>query len=304
MGCGSSKPVAPYEATAARVSKDDVTAAEATYCWVCKPGSKEWQGEWRSGTSKDAPKEMGAESMLYSLVNIDAPAAAPASEGVDMKELVSVATEGAAEMAGIEGAAEMLDAAQQVKGAMTKDGDKAKEEPQKVMRQTYELRGKEGMVAWSFKLVDLTGTLDVKTLKGEKAVCAALTAPGRSVYKVVKLKSEVYKLAVYKTATVEADVSASDLVFDLNSNMMEDTWSLTAAPGGELVAKFVKPSSMQEDTAPREATVGAGADLGLCLAIFSAMQAWPVLDLTPVKEDQYTKIGKELLGVAAEAAMG
>ena len=302
MGCGSSKPVAPYEARAARVSKDDVTAAEATYCWVCKPGSKEWQGEWRSGTSKDAPKEMGAESMLYSLVNIDAPAAAPASEGVDMKELVSVA----GEMAGIEGAAEMLDAAQQVKGAMTKDGDKAKEEPQKVMRQTYELRGKEGMVAWSFKLVDLTGTLDVKTLKGEKAVCAALTAPGRSVYKVVNLNSgsDVYKLAVYKTATVEADVSASDLVFDLNSNMMEDTWSLTAAPGGELVAKFVKPSSMQEDTAPREATVGAGADLGLCLAILSAMQAWPVLDLTPVKEDQYKKIGEELLGVAAEAAMG
>ena len=299
MGCGSSKPVAPYEAKAARVSKDDVTAAEATYCWVCKPGSKEWQGEWRSGTSKDAPKEMGAESMLYSLVNIDAPAAAPASEGVDMKELVSVG----AEMAGIEGAAEMLDAAQQVKGAMTKDGDKAKEEPQKVMRQTYELRGKEGMVAWSFKLVDLTGTLDVKTLKGEKAVCAALTAPGRSVYKVVKLKSGVHKLAVYKTATVEADVSASDLIFDLNSNMMEDTWSLTAAPGGELVAGFVKPSSMQEDTAPREATVGAGADLGLCLAILSAMQAWPVLDLTPVKEDQYTKIGKELLGVAIEAAM-
>ena len=297
MGCGTSKPVV-YEATAARVSKADVTAAEATYCWVCKPGSKEWQGEWRSGTSKDAPKEMGAESMLYSLVNIDAPAAAPASaEGFDMKGLASAA----AEMAGVEGAAEMMDAAQQLE-----DGDKAKEEPEKIMRQTYELRAKEGGVAWSFKLVDLTGTLDVKTLKGEKAVCAALTAPGRSVYKVVNLNSgsDVYKLAVYKTATVEADVSASDLVFDLNSNMMEDTWSLTAAPGGELVATFVKPSSMQENTAPREATVGAGADLGLCLAILSAMQAWPVLDLTPVKENQYTKIGKELLGVAAEAAMG
>ena len=302
MGCGSSKPVAPYEARAARVSKDDVTAAEATYCWVCKPGSKEWQGEWRSGTSKDAPKEMGAESMLYSLVNIDAPAAAPASEGVDMKELVSVA----GEMAGIEGAAEMLDAAQQVKGAMTKDGDKAKEEPQKVMRQTYELRGKEGMVAWSFKLVDLTGTLDVKTLKGEKAVCAALTAPGRSVYKVVNLKSgsDVYKLAVYKTATVEADVSASDLVFDLNSNMMEDTWSLTAAPGGELVATFVKPSSMQEDTAPREATIGEGADLELCLAILSAMQAWPVLEITPGKKKDSGIPWGELAGIAAEAAMG
>ena len=296
MGCGSSKPVAPYEAKAARVSKADVTAAEATYCWVCKPGSKEWQGEWRSGTSKDAPKEMGAESMLYSLVNIDAPAAAPASaEGFDMKGLASAA----AEMAGVEGAAEMMDAAQQLE-----DGDKAKEEPEKIMRQTYELRAKEGGVAWSFKLVDLTGTLDVKTLKGEKAVCAALTAPGRSVYKVVKLKSEVYKLAVYKTATVEADVSASDLVFDLKSNIMTDTWLLTAEPGGELVAKFVKPSMMQEETAPREATVGAGADLGLCLAILSAMQAWPVLDLTPVKEDQHTKIGKELLGVAAEAAMG
>merc|ERR1740138_538990 len=185
----------------------------------------------------------------------------------------------------MEGAAEMLDAAQQLKGAMTKDGDKAKEEPQKVMRQTYELRGKEGMVAWSFKLVDLTGTLDVKTLKGEKAVCAALTAPGRSVYKVVKLKSDVYKLAVYKTATAEADVSASDLVFNLNSNMMEDTWSLTAAPGGEAVATLVKPSSLQENTAPREVTVGAGADLGLCLAILSAMQAWPVLDTTPEKKN-------------------
>lgn len=303
MGCGSSKPVAPYEAKAARVSKADVTAADATYCWVCKPGSKEWQGEWRSGTSKDAPKEMGAESVLYSLVNIDAPAAAPASaEGFDMKGLASAA----AEMAGVEGAAEMRDAAQQLKGAMTKDGDKAKEEPEKIMRQTYELRAKEGGVAWSFKLVDLTGTLDVKTLKGEKAVCAALTAPGRSVYKVVNLNSgsDVYKLAVYKAATVEADVSASDLVFDLKSNIMTDTWLLTAAPGGELVAKFVKPSMMQEETAPREATVGAGADLGLCLAILSAMQAWPVLDLTPVKEDQYTKIGKELLGVAAEAAMG
>ena len=78
MGCGGSKPV-EYEAKAARVSKADVTAAEATYCWMCKPGSNEWQGEWRSGTSKDAPKEMGAESMLYSLVNIDAPAAAPAA---------------------------------------------------------------------------------------------------------------------------------------------------------------------------------------------------------------------------------
>ena len=297
MGCGSSKPV-EYEARVARVSKTDVTATEATYSWMCKPGSNEWEGEWRSGTSKGAPKEMGAESMLYSLVNIDtvaAPAAAPAS-AVDMKGLASAA----AEMAGIEGAAEIFDAA---KGALTKDGVKAKEEPQ-TMRPTYELRGKEGRVAWSFKLVDLTGTLDVKTLKGEKAVCAALTAPGRSVYKVVKLKSDVYKLAVYKTATAEADVSASDLIFDLNSNMMEDTWSLTAAPGGELVATFVKPSSMQENTAPREATVGAGADLGLCLAILSAMQAWPVLDLTPVKEDQHTKIGKELLGVAAEAAMG
>ena len=297
MGCSSSK-VVEFEATAARVSKADVTTADATYCWVCKPGSKEWQGEWRSGTSKDAPKEMGAESMLYSLVNIDAPAAAPASaEGFDMKGLASAA----AEMAGVEGAAEMMDAAQQLE-----DGDKAKEEPQKVMRQTYELRGKEGKVAWSFKLVDLTGTLDVKTLKGEKAVCAALTAPGRSVYKVVNLKtgSDVYKLAVYKTATAEADVSASDLVFNLNSNMMEDTWSLTAAPGGELVATFVKPSSMQEDTAPREATVGGGADLELCLAILSAMQAWPVLEITPGKKDNYGISVGEVLNIAAEAAMG
>ena len=303
MGCGSSKPVAPYEAKAARVSKADVTTADATYSWVCKPGSKEWQGEWRSGTSKDAPKEMGAESMLYSLVNIDAPAAAPASaEGFDMKELLNVA----GEAVGMEGAGEMMDAAQQLKGAMTKDGDKAKEEPEKIMRQTYELRAKEGGVAWSFKLVDLTGTLDVKTLLGEKAVCAALTAPGRSVYKVVNLKtgSDVYKLAVYKTATVEADVSASDLVFDLNSNMMEDTWSLTAAPGGELVAKFVKPSSMQENTAPREATVGAGADLGLCLAILSAMQAWPVLEITPGKKNDSGKLFGEVLGVVAEAAIG
>ena len=295
MGCGSSKPV-EYNARVARVSKTDVTATQATYSWMCKPGSNEWEGEWRSGTSKGAPKEMGAESMLYSLVNIDtvaAPAAAPAS-AVDMKGLASAA----AEMAGIEGAAEIFDAA---KGALTKDGVKAKE-----MRPTYELRGKEGRVAWSFKLVDLTGTLDVKTLKGEKAVCAALTAPGRSVYKVVNLNSgsDVYKLAVYKTATAEADVSASDLVFDLKSNIMTDTWLLTAAPGGELVAKFVKPSMMQEETAPREATVGAGADLGLCLAILSAMQAWPVLDLdlTPVKEGQYTKIGMELLNVVFEAA--
>ena len=47
-----------------------------------------------------------------------------------------------------------------------------------------------------------------------------------------------------------------------------------------------------------------GADLGLCLAILSAMQAWPVLDLdlTPVKEGQYTKIGMELLNVVFEAA--
>merc|ERR1719247_1618049 len=207
-----------------------------------------------------------------------------------MKGLASAA----AEMAGIEGAAELFDAA---KGALTNDGVKAKGEPQ-AMRPKYELRGKEGKVAWSFKLVDLTGTLDVKTLKGEKAVCAALTAPGRSVYKVVKLKSEVYKLAVYKTATVEADVSASDL----DSNMMEDTWSLTAAPGGELVAKFVKPSSMQENTAPREATVGAGADLGLCLAILSAMQAWPVLEITPGKKKDAIDYGG-LLGAAVEAGM-
>jgi hypothetical protein len=263
-----------------------------------KPGSKDWEGEWRSGTSKDAPKEMGAESMLYSLVNIDmkAPAAAPASDGFDIKELGSAG----AEMVGMEGAAELIEMG---KEALTKDGVKAKGEPQ-TMRPTYELRGKEGRAAWSFKLVDLTGTLDVKTLKGEKAVCAALTAPGRSVYKVVKLKSDVYKLAVYKTATAEADVSASDLVFDLNSNMMEDTWSLTAAPGGELVATFVKPSSMQEDTAPREATVGAGADLGLCLAILSAMQAWPVLEITPGKKNDTGINWGELAGIAAEAAMG
>ena len=219
-----------------------------------------------------------------------------------MKELLNVA----GEAVGMEGAGEMLDATQQLKGAMTKDGDKAKEEPEKIMRQTYELRAKEGGVAWSFKLVDLTGTLDVKTLKGEKAVCAALTAPGRSVYKVVNLNSgsDVYKLAVYKTATVEADVSASDLVFDLNSNMMEDTWSLTAAPGGELVATFVKPSSMQEDTAPREATIGEGADLELCLAILSAMQAWPVLEITPGKKNGSGINYGEVLNIAAEAAMG
>ena len=299
MGCGSSKPV-EYNARVARVSKTDVTATQATYSWMCKPGSNEWEGEWRSGTSKDAPKDMGAESMLYSLVNIDtvaAPAAAPAS-AVDVKGLASAA----AGMAGIDGAAEMYDAA---KGALTKDGVKAKEEPQ-TMRSTYELRGKDGRVAWSFKLVDLTGTLDVKTLKGEKAVCAALTAPGRSVYKVVNLNSgsDVYKLAVYKTATAEADVSASDLVFDLKSNIMTDTWLLTAAPGGELVAKFVKPSMMQEETAPREATVGAGADLGLCLAILSAMQAWPVLEITPEKKNSLMPSYGEMLGIAAEAALG
>ena len=298
MGCGSSKPVAPYEAKAARVSAADVTAADATYSWMCKPASKEWQGEWRLGTSKDAPKEMGAESMLYSLVNIDAPAAAPASDGFDMKGLVS----GAAEMAGMGGAGELIEMG--LAGSSAAKDAKVKEEEPQTIRPTYERRGKEGSVSWSFKLVDLTGTLDVKTLKGEKAVCAALTAPGRSVYKVVKLKSDVYKLAVYKTATAEADVSASDLVFDLNSNMMEDTWSLTAAPGGELVATFVKPSSMQENTAPREATVGAGADLGLCLAILSAMQAWPVLEITPGKKKNSGNLFGEVLAVAAEAAMG
>merc|ERR1719460_2730511 len=100
MGCGGSAP-AKYDAADTRVSKGDPTAEEATYCWVCKPGSNEWEGEWRSGTSKDAPKEMGAESMLYSLVNIDAPAAAPASaEGFDMKELLNVA----GEAVGMEGA--------------------------------------------------------------------------------------------------------------------------------------------------------------------------------------------------------
>ena len=209
----------------------------------------------------------------------------------------------AAEIAGaVIPGAEIVEMGLAGKDALTKkDGDKAKGEPQPT-RPTYELRGKEGEVAWSFKLVDLTGTLDVKTLKGEKAECAALTAPGRSVYKVVKLKSDVCKIAVYKTATAEADVSASDLVFDLNSNMMEDTWSLTAAPGGELVATFVKPNSLQENTAPREATVGAGADLGLCLAILSAMQAWPVLE--PGKKDDSGKIFKEVLGVALEAVEG
>ena len=94
MGCGVSKPVA-YEAKAARVSKADVTAAEATYCWMCKPGSSEWEGEWRSGTSKDAPKEMGAESMLYSLVNIDAvaapAAAAPATAAAVPEEVLVMA---------------------------------------------------------------------------------------------------------------------------------------------------------------------------------------------------------------------
>ena len=51
-------------------------------------------------------------------------------------------------------------------------------------------------------------------------------------------------------------------------------------------------------------SVGAGADLGLCLAILSAKQAWPVLDLTPVKQSEWGKVGVELMGVAAEAAMG
>jgi len=301
MGCGGSKPV-QYEAMAGRVCEGGTRLpATAKYCWIRKPGSKDWEGEWRSGTSKDAPKEMGAESMLYSLVNIDveaappaaAPAAAPASDGIDMKGLVS----GAAEIAGMGEVASMLEL------TGSNDDAKAKGEPQTI-RPAYELRSKEGTVAWSFKLVDLTGTLDVKTLKGEKAVCAALTAPGRSAYKVVKLKSDVYKLAVYKTATAEADVSASDLIFDLKSNMMEDTWSLTAAPGGELVATFVKPSSMQEDTAPREATVGEGADLELCLAILSAMQAWPMLEITPGKKDGSGSLFGEVLGIAAEAAMG
>ena len=37
---GSSSKVIEFEARAARVSTADVTAAEATYCWVCKPGSR------------------------------------------------------------------------------------------------------------------------------------------------------------------------------------------------------------------------------------------------------------------------
>ena len=216
MGCGASKPV-QYEAMAARVCEGGTRLpAEATYCWMRKPGSNEWEGEWRSGTSKDAPKEMGAESMLYSLVNIDvvaappaaAPAAAPASEGSDMardmaRELVS----GAADIAGFGGVVGMVDVAAEAHtaaGALSgapapapAAGDvKANEGEPQTIRPAYELRGKEGTVAWSFKLVDLTGTLDVKTLKGEKAVCALLTAPGRSAYKLVKLKCDVYKLAV------------------------------------------------------------------------------------------------------------
>merc|ERR1719424_1453939 len=272
-----------------------------------------------------------AESMLYSLVNIDVntapaaatPAAAPAADRVGVAGgvaagagVVDIAAF-AGDMAGMGGAAELVGMGAGLLGmgaglagsGAAKDAevkgepqtkDEVKGEPQKT-RPTYELRGKDGTVAWSFKLVDLTGTLDVKTLKGEKAVCAVLTAPGRSAYKLVKLKSDVYKLAVYKAATAEADVSASDLVFDLNSNMMEDTWSLTAAPGGELVATFVKPSSMQEETAPREATFGEGADLELCLAILSAMQAWPVLE-TGAGKKELISYG-ELIGIATEEAL-
>ena len=141
MGCGSSKPdQVEYGARAARVSKADVTAAEATYSWICKPGSNEWEGEWRSGTCEDAPKEMGAATMLYSLVNIDAPAAAapaaaPASDSIDMKGLVSGAAEelvsGAAEMAGMGGAAELihmgLEGSNAAKDALTTNDDAAKD---------------------------------------------------------------------------------------------------------------------------------------------------------------------------------
>ena len=61
---------------------------------------------------------------------------------------------------------------------------------------------------------------------------------------------------------------------------------------------------MQEDTAPREATVGGGADLELCLAILSAMQAWPVLEITPGKKDDSGNLLGDVLGAAVEAGMG
>ena len=238
MGCGSSAPAPEFEAD----------TEQQVVIWVVNPDktTKTWEGEWRAGTG-DAP------TLLYSVVRkpdepaaaaaapATAPAAAPAvaeapadDKGTGITAIGIV--KGAAMVAGAAGVplvGEVVDAGSAISKKTEKKTEK-KDEPQEPKRPKYELLDKDGQPAWEFQLMELSGSIDSKRLKGEKAVCVVFTAPGGAAYKLLKFKSDVFKLAVYKCAAAGTAISEEDLVMNLDSNLMENTWLLTAAPGKEL----------------------------------------------------------------------
>lgn len=136
--------------------------------------------------------------------------------------------------------------------------------------------------AWSWEITPMS---EAESKATGASKCATLThtssgeASGRSTYKLVKMDDDGdVAFHVY-----QGDATGA-IALKLTGTMMGDVWNLTAQPGGQLIAKYNNPL-FGEDADPRTMEVGAAADLQLVLALYSAVQAWKVLNPKSMMDD-------------------
>merc|ERR1712100_345555 len=86
--------------------------------------------------------------------------------------------------------------------------------------------------------------------------------------------SDYIVLALYKSASAEADVAESDLYLTIKANMMESEWKAYDKNDG-IIAELKQGGAMSEPTDPRNFKLVKGSDLPVVLAAYSAMQTWP-----------------------------
>ena len=223
------------------------------FTWMSYPES-ESEGEWRTIGAESEKTDLGADAMEFNVV-------ANRDPREDHKTAYrNMATKG-------------IPLRVQVDGGPTR----------------FELMNASGQPEWAWQLRPVAG-IEPKLLVGGQPVCATFTAPGRAVYKMVKLSTLQNQdrffvsthFRVYRVESVDADVSEVAAVMDfVGHDMKSKLWALPGKiqKGGNLVALYITDTAKKGAGFPRGAAVGVGGDVPLVLALLSAQHGWARLRL-------------------------
>ena len=163
-----------------------------------------------------------------------------------------------------------------IEGLVTVDAETfleqaAEKEPAPSTPPKYELMSRDAAPEWTYQMGPVSGIEATELSKG-KLRCATFTAPGRAVYKMVKLSGDRKHFRVYRCESIEADVLEETAIMEYVANTLETKSKLFALQGGtsdlhgkgEGKAKIVavcRKSMLCDDAQPASARGGVAASV-------------------------------------------